>query len=1252
MKVKTWTKIIDVIASLALLSTMFVIAPCASAQNAQPQVTVDVQAVTQEENNGGSDSSALSDDKENASKQEVSDVLKGSTGEQKSQEPDKVTSKQNQSQNIDIYANDLPKGIEVNESKAGTEVLLANADAETNALYLYDIAEKISQGDKNLAQADITLNASPNMKGLEEDQTWIPIGTQENPYTGVFDGNGNAISNLEVSGNCYLGLFGCIGAGGKVKNVTIRNAHVTAQGSTDVTRCVGVVAGYAYGAIGSDQYVFENVKVVNCTIDVKNTMPVANAELTMQEDPFKTIESGKINDGMAVENIGGIVGYCAGNIKNCTLTGDNDETSLISVEVRQAPKAGYSTIGKNVGGIAGQAGGFIITHKIKDKAGETKLALEPQYPNGNMNYSHNAAVGKIVECSTEDATIKVVADGKGADDRFGNETSSYFDSIGGIVGYGMTDITSCRNKATLDAPQGDGVGGIVGNLRALVYSGTSPATSDAGCYKADGEDRLGSEHALTVFRCTNDAAVKGLHAVGGIEGGGGTYTAIKECANLSTGEEKQVIGMRWNKPMPGGIAGQTYGDIVRCYNHAIVTSDTRAGFYVAGIVGATARFSISNGDQLDSPAPEVAACYSKGAIYSGSAYKEGGICGSNEGYIHDCYYLTGMTQNGLAVAESGLGTVKESTVKDISSDDLKKATPLLNACLKTKDYQDSDVSYYMSTDDSYPQLSWQSNAQQTDISNLDITQSGTGQASYTTAQNPVPVLTLAFNGKTLVQNEDFYVLPDENALNEGGKCKDVYGENSIANTTFKAKIVGIGAYCGTNRAEFSYTVGKGDFAECAVIIKSKPYNAKVQWIDEAVDANGEGDLIVKDGTGEIIDRNCYVFPTKPVRFVKKGNEKVLQEDPSEVKNYKVTNSQNSYDGKAHAGYQVQIVANKQSNYQGAAYGFFVISKEHLLGNAFYYVEAANDPDGTYALLDCNGKKFYFEPGSVADAKTEARLYSLDEDGNKVYGMSVPYLGEAYTANLLKVNALYLKDGDSPSYRLIRGKDFSVVYGDPADPTDVIEKDTADANLNVTSDEPGKRACITVRYIDSNDCNFTNYANLFFTITKANIATQCSVSVANNYTYTGKMPSVVVRGMTGAVIPSSNYIVTCSSSTYGPGTVKVTVTGKNNLEGSITKTVTVKAPTVSKVSKISKITPSKKKAKVSWKGVSGATGYRIAYKVKGSGKWKYTTTSSKSKTIKGLKKGKKYSFKVQAYKKIGSKYFYGKYCSTKTSKKIK
>lgn len=78
-----------------------------------------------------------------------------------------------------------------------------------------------------------------------------------------------------------------------------------------------------------------------------------------------------------------------------------------------------------------------------------------------------------------------------------------------------------------------------------------------------------------------------------------------------------------------------------------------------------------------------------------------------------------------------------------------------------------------------------------------------------------------------------------------------------------------------------------------------------------------------------------------------------------------------------------------------------------------------------------------------------------------------------------------------------------------------------------------------------------------------------------------------------------------------------------------------------------VTPSKKKVKISYKKVAGASGYEIYMKQSG-GTYKLIKSTSKSSYTKTkLSAGKKYSFKVRAYKKVNGKRVYASFSKVKT-----
>ncbi|MDO5294304.1 MAG: fibronectin type III domain-containing protein, partial [bacterium] len=91
--------------------------------------------------------------------------------------------------------------------------------------------------------------------------------------------------------------------------------------------------------------------------------------------------------------------------------------------------------------------------------------------------------------------------------------------------------------------------------------------------------------------------------------------------------------------------------------------------------------------------------------------------------------------------------------------------------------------------------------------------------------------------------------------------------------------------------------------------------------------------------------------------------------------------------------------------------------------------------------------------------------------------------------------------------------------------------------------------------------------------------------------------------------------------------------------------TVKVP--SQVKNVKVVKQSSSKVKVSWKKLSGVTGYEVYMKTNNGQYKKVYTNKGASKvtyTRSGLKKGYRYSFKVRAYNKLNGKTAYGKMSS--------
>ncbi|MCL2045428.1 MAG: dockerin type I domain-containing protein [Oscillospiraceae bacterium] len=105
--------------------------------------------------------------------------------------------------------------------------------------------EKIGNDPAFPLDGDYYMTSSIDFSGTE----WIPIGSYDNPFIGVFDGQGNIINNLTISGEVdYAGLFG-VAQDATIRNIKLENTNISINGY------------YAGGVCGFAMY---NTTISNC----------------------------------------------------------------------------------------------------------------------------------------------------------------------------------------------------------------------------------------------------------------------------------------------------------------------------------------------------------------------------------------------------------------------------------------------------------------------------------------------------------------------------------------------------------------------------------------------------------------------------------------------------------------------------------------------------------------------------------------------------------------------------------------------------------------------------------------------------------------------------------------------------------------------------------------------------------------------------------------------------------------------------
>lgn len=134
-------------------------------------------------------------------------------------------------------------------------------EGQSNAVFFTAVISSMVMSYDNLKTIAITTNAGQSYSGIEfilgTDITitaadeYIPIGTIENPFCGIFDGKS---LNVHIQGGIStadntMGLFGCIGEGGVVKQIQVT---IDSDIGSEDEIYGGAIAAYNYGTIGQD----------------------------------------------------------------------------------------------------------------------------------------------------------------------------------------------------------------------------------------------------------------------------------------------------------------------------------------------------------------------------------------------------------------------------------------------------------------------------------------------------------------------------------------------------------------------------------------------------------------------------------------------------------------------------------------------------------------------------------------------------------------------------------------------------------------------------------------------------------------------------------------------------------------------------------------------------------------------------------------------------------------------------------------
>lgn len=147
---------------------------------------------------------------------------------------------------------------------------------------------------------------------------WSPIGTEERPFIGILDGNGNTISGLSITKttNGVAGLFGY--NSGTIRNLTVSgNIDADATGSENNVAYIGGIVGYNKGRIEN----CVNIVEVNGQMSITDGESVSITETTWFDNNKTAIEAAKNTSASNTYTVG---------TTPIKLTGTHDATITVS----------------------------------------------------------------------------------------------------------------------------------------------------------------------------------------------------------------------------------------------------------------------------------------------------------------------------------------------------------------------------------------------------------------------------------------------------------------------------------------------------------------------------------------------------------------------------------------------------------------------------------------------------------------------------------------------------------------------------------------------------------------------------------------------------------------------------------------------------------------------------------------------------------------------------------------------------------
>ena len=219
---------------------------------------------------------------------------------------------------------------------------------------------KIFQGEDFDPNGNYILGCDIDLKNID----WKPVGNEQDPFSGIFNGNGYSINNLTInldeSNAENVGFFG-ITANAEIKNITFNNASViTPDDYINGSSAVGIVVGNAMGTVFDNIDISGTVQGYESVGALAGVINDAPTYITSDGKTFEIRNSEISNVTTSVDAsgkyyVGGLIGYVED-------TATYEGVALSDLKITNCSTSGNIIFDdESAGGFIGEAGKTIIT---------------------------------------------------------------------------------------------------------------------------------------------------------------------------------------------------------------------------------------------------------------------------------------------------------------------------------------------------------------------------------------------------------------------------------------------------------------------------------------------------------------------------------------------------------------------------------------------------------------------------------------------------------------------------------------------------------------------------------------------------------------------------------------------------------------------------------------------------------------------------------------------------------------------------